>query len=62
MRAKIQFLRYVFFEKGKNLALHLSTTFGCAIQIYHKSAYDRGTEWWNLILGATFFVLSQPQS
>ena len=54
MRAKIQFLRYVFFEKGENLAFHLSTTFGCAAQIYHKSVYDRGNKWWIFILGATF--------
>jgi hypothetical protein len=34
-----------FLKKGKNLALYLSTTFGCAAQIYHKSVYDRGTKW-----------------
>ncbi len=54
MRAKIQFFSNIFFKKGKKLELNLSTTFGCAAQIYHKSVYDRGIKWWNLIWGATF--------
>lgn len=54
MRAKIQFLRHIFFKKGKKLELNLSTTFGCAVQIYHKSVYDRGIKLWIFILGTTF--------
>jgi hypothetical protein len=61
MRAKIQFLRHIFFKKGKKLELNLSTTYGCAAQIYHKSVYDRGTKRWNLIWGATFLILSNPK-